>query len=62
MPTINRKDIEDYYEQEWSKIVLPKTLELLIELTCRSYQLHQPPTPNFVKQKELPKPSDLGKI
>jgi len=62
MVLINRKDIEDYYEKEWSNIVSPKTLELLIELTCRSYQLHSPPTPSFIKQDKQQKSSDLGKI
>lgn len=62
MVAVSRKQIEDYYKAEWEEIVSPKTLNLLIELTCRSYQLNQPPMPLFTKEKEWPKPQDLGQI
>ena len=62
MSTINRKQIEDYYEKEWDGLVSSKTQTLLIELTCQAYKLNQPQIPGFVKEKEPPKPQDLGKI
>lgn len=62
MVTIARKQIEDYYDQEWSEVVSSKTLDLLIELTCQSYHLNKPIIPDFVKKNEVHKPQDLGKI
>ena len=59
---MNRKQIENYYESEWNDFVLPKTINLLVELTCKAYHLNQPPIPGFVKEKELPKPQNLGQI
>ena len=59
---MNRKLIEDYYEKEWSQIVSSKTIYTLIELTCQAYQLNQPPISNYIKEKELPRPQDLGQI
>lgn len=62
MATINRKLIEDYYESEWKELVLGSTRNLLIELTCQAYKLNRPEIPEFAKEKELPKPQDLGQI
>ena len=62
MLTVNRKLIEDYYEQEWSGILLKNTLELLIELTCHSYHLSQPTVPDFAGSKEPQKPKRIGEL
>lgn len=62
MATITRKQIENYYEGEWREVISPKTLNLLIELTCQAYKLNHPATPTFVKEKEPPKPQNLGHI
>ena len=57
-----RNDIENFYETQWSKIVSPKTKELLIELTCKEYKLSQPKIPGLVKQEDYQRPHNLGKI
>ena len=62
MAIVTRKQIENYYEQEWSEFVSTKSVDLLVDLTCQSYQLNQPQTPGFIKQREAPKPQDLGQI
>ena len=62
MATVTRKQIENYYESEWHDFVSLKTINLLIELTCKAYHLNQPLVPDFVKEKELPKPQNLGQI
>ena len=62
MVNINRKQIENYYELEWSELASPKTVNLLIELTCKAYHLNQPTVSGFGKEKEPPKPQNLGQI
>ncbi len=62
MATINRKQIENYYESEWNELTSSKTINLLIELTCKAYHLNQPAIPGFVKEKEPPKPQNLGQV
>lgn len=62
MAAINRKQIEDYYEIEWKEIVSQKTINLLIELTCQSYKLNKPQTPNFLRQNEPKRPHNLGQV
>ncbi|MBI3590280.1 MAG: hypothetical protein HY094_02740 [Candidatus Melainabacteria bacterium] len=60
---INRKQIENYYEEEWSQIASEKTIDLLVELTCQScYQLNQTHKLAFIRQKEIPKLQNLGQI
>lgn len=60
MVTVSRKQIENYYSEEWSHIVSMKTIDLLIELTCQAYHLNQPQASAFVK--ETPKPQNLGQV
>ena len=62
MTLVNRKLIEDYYQNEWREFVSPETIKLLSELTCQAYKLNQPPIPSFIKEQELPKPQNLGHI
>ena len=57
-----RKDIEEYYRKNWTALAGEKTLEILTELTCKSYQLNQPKVPNFVKGNITLRPHNLGKI
>ena len=59
---VNRKEIENYYDQEWSDLVSNKTVSLLVELTCQAYKLNQTQALGFIKEKEAPKPQNLGQI
>ena len=59
---ITRKQVENYYEQEWTQIVSTSTVDLLIELTCQAYQLNHPPVQVFLGNKELQRPQKLGQI
>lgn len=59
----SRKEIEDYYKNEWVSKVSSDTLNLLIELTCKEFNLNkQGFTPNKEKDSSRPKPLDLGEI
>ena len=60
MITINRKVVEEYYENEWGSMVSAKTLNLLIELTCRAYHLNQTQSLNYLKEKQSVQ--NLGQI
>ncbi|OGI18664.1 MAG: hypothetical protein A3B68_01425 [Candidatus Melainabacteria bacterium RIFCSPHIGHO2_02_FULL_34_12] len=60
--SINRKQIEDFYNYEWKDYVSFETLTSLIELTCKTYHLNQPAVPDFIKEKESAKFHDLGQI
>ena len=60
MITINRKVVEEYYEDEWASLVNAKTLNLLIELTCRAFHLNQPL--GYLKEKQLTELQNLGQI
>ena len=62
MPTINRKTIEQYYEDEWSSLISSKTLNLLVELTCKAYHLNQPQPVTYMKQRPLEPLQNLGQI
>lgn len=63
MATITRKQIENYYEKEWSGVLSAKTVNLLIELTCQSCnRSNHSQVQAFVKNKELPKAQALGQI
>ena len=63
MATLTRKQIENYYEEEWSQIASGKTINLLIELTCQSYyQPNQSHKLAFIRQKEPQKLQNLGQI
>lgn len=62
MVYINRKQIDSYYENEWADVVSKKTLDLLIELTCKAYRLNLQAVPPYISEKELIEKQDLGKI
>jgi hypothetical protein len=62
MVYINRKQIDNYYEKEWADVVSKKTLDLLVELTCKAYHLNLPLAPGYISEKELIERQDLGKI
>ena len=62
MITINRKVVEEYYENEWGSAVSAKTLNVLIELTCKAYHLNQPQVHGFVKEREHKILQNLGQI
>ncbi|OGI08614.1 MAG: hypothetical protein A3I68_01140 [Candidatus Melainabacteria bacterium RIFCSPLOWO2_02_FULL_35_15] len=62
MITINRKTVEEYYEDEWASFVNAKTLNLLIELTCKAYHLNQSPSLEYVKGKHFSRLQNLGQI
>ena len=62
MITISRKVVEEYYEDEWAFFVNAKTLNLLIELTCKAYHLNQPQSLSYLKEKQLTKLQNLGQI
>ena len=62
MSTINRKVVEDYYESEWANLITSKTLDLLVELTCKAYHLNQPQSINYMREKEIPRLNRLGQI
>lgn len=61
MVTISRKEIENFYEQEWAKVISLKAINVLVEVTCQSYHLNQPEVFGYIKE-EIPKPQDLGQI
>ena len=62
MITINRKVVEEYYEDEWASLVNAKTLNLFIDLSCKAYHLNQPQVPSRIKEKQLPELQNLGQI
>ena len=62
MITINRKVVEEYYENEWGSIVSAKTLNFLIELTCKAYHLNQSQAHEYIKEKHFSKLQNLGQI
>ena len=62
MITINRKVVEEYYENEWGSVVSAKTLNLLIELTCKAYHLNQPQGLEYMKEKHFSRLQNLGQI
>ncbi len=62
MITVNRKTVEEYYENEWGSAVSAKTLNLLIELTCKAYHLNQSQALEYVKEKHFSKLQNLGQI
>lgn len=62
MLTINRKVVEEYYEDEWASLVNAKTLSALIELTCKAYHLNQPQAHGFMREKQLERLQNLGQI
>ena len=62
MITINRKVVEEYYENEWGSVVSAKTLNLLIELTCKAYHLNQTQSLSYLKEKQAASLQNLGQI
>ena len=62
MITVNRKVVEEYYEDEWASFVNAKTLNLLIELTCKAYHLNQSQSLDYVKEKHFSRLQNLGQI
>ena len=62
MSIINRQVIEKYYEDEWGIEVSAKTLNLLVELTCKAYHLNQPQSLSFIKSNESSLAQNLGQI
>ena len=62
MITINRKIVEEYYGNEWGSVVSAKTLNLIIELTCKAYHLNQSQALEYTKEKQLSKLQNLGQI
>ncbi len=60
MSGINRKNIEDYFNNDWTGVLSSKSLEILTELTCKAYKLNLGTESPFNTEK--PKPHDLGKI
>ena len=61
MLTISKKEIENYYEKEWSDFISETTIHYLIDTTCKKYKLNQQQVLDFVR-KDGPKPQDLGQI
>ena len=59
---VSRKQIENFYNEEWSELVSSKTISALIELTCQLYHLNKPQIPSFIKSGEMLKPQALGQI
>lgn len=57
---INRKNIEDFYQNNWAGILPPKSIEILIELTCKAYKLNQ--GIDLSSSANKPKPHDLGQV
>lgn len=62
MSVINRQVIEKYYEDEWGAEVSARTLNLLIELTCKAYHLNQPQSLSFIKNTDSSLAQNLGQI
>jgi hypothetical protein len=62
MITINRKVVEEYYESEWDSAVSAKTLNVLIELTCKAYHLNQSQSHGFMKERQQEQFQNLGQI
>ncbi len=60
---INRKTVEDYYEDQWGSLINVKTLNLLVELTCKAYHLNQSQAMSHnIKQKPVLDLQNLGQI
>ena len=63
MPTLTRKQIENYYEKEWSPVLSAKTVNLLIELTCQSCNKSKfSQVKVFITNKQQPIVQALGQI
>ena len=62
MAAINRKEIEKYYENEWAPLVNARTLNALIELTCKAYHLNQTQSLSYLKEKQSVNLQNLGQI
>ena len=60
--SITKKQIEIFYEEEWADVLSIKSINLLVELTWKTYQLNQSTMPGYVKEKGITKPLDLGQI
>ncbi len=58
--SVNRKSIEEYFNEDWLGVLSPKSLEVLVEQTCKAFKLNigmDVPT-----QKEKISPQNLGKV
>ncbi len=62
MASFTRKQIENYYEIDWSQCFSQKSLDLLIELTCQSLKLNQTPIAHLKIEKPLVQTHNLGHI
>lgn len=62
MISINRKIIEEYYNKEWQELISTESIKLLVELTCKSFNLNQSPKFSFYTLQEPPKIQALGQI
>lgn len=62
MFNITRKKIEEYFSNEWQNVVSSKSLNLLIELTCKAYKLNQPKNINSIRIQQIPAVQNLGVI
>ena len=62
MSNINKKQIEEYYNKEWSELISPKAIDFIIELTCKEFKLNKPFNVNFINIKNIPELQNLGVI
>ena len=62
MISVSRKQVENYYEKEWTDILSASTIKVLIELTCQSFNLNKPQVLEFNREKPIPALQNLGKI
>jgi hypothetical protein len=40
MSSVNRKLIEEYYQQDWAGVISSQGIETLIEATCKAFKLN----------------------
>ena len=52
METLTRKQIEDYYAENWKDVFSSKALAFFIETTCKEYINHRLQSVNYFENKK----------
>lgn len=62
MPLPSRTQVEDYYMYEWSDLISRDAIDILIDLTIKTYS--SPKSYNTLSgwQKKEERPQDLGQV
>ena len=62
MLSLNRKLIEDYFNDQWKEMFSQDAFNILIDLTCQAFSLNNPKVPDFIRINEPLRPHKLGQI